>query len=486
MTDVSNNNLSEPFIIEMKEIAYFKKAQDQKRPYSSEYVKPYYSCNNSTIEDENQFQSENNTPQNQIVNKLDIKRFTDGFFLNEELIQSDKILTKADLMRLSMNCLSGGGIPEPNEPKQQASLNQEEYRSFNTTLTPTGYGFILDYIYLLWNLYMNQFCKLLRFLGQIVGKLEKKYTSHNVGYAFMALSTILHVIPSLYVKMNPQIDFSVSLMARGSVTMFFLICMAQCKNQKLIAFCKNDMKILITRGILNGISQLYFFFSVKKLPLSIDYVIFNTGPIFVFILSAILFGIAIKRKEMIGIFIAFSGIICITNPGLVQSIISFGGEEQSASQQVQQSQFQYAQGLEKVILIIIFIFVYVGWAYAILLVKKVKEANNLAMNFYVGMSCFLAGAIAFYTRDQSISHLSIFDFLAIIFIVGLFSFGSQYTFITSTMLNSNHGPLSMLNYLCVVESYVVQIVFFNEVPSLIEVSGAILVLGGLSTILIKG
>ncbi|EAR95161.1 integral membrane protein DUF6 containing protein (macronuclear) [Tetrahymena thermophila SB210] len=486
MTDVYKNNLSEPFIIEMKEMTNFKKLQDQKRPFSSEYVKPCHSSNNSTIEEENHYSSENSSPQNQVFNKFDVKRFTDGFFLNEELIQSDKVLTKADLMRFSMNCLSGGGIPEPNQSISQTNQNQEEYVAFNTTLTPTGYGFAIDYIYLLWNLYMNQFCKLLKFLGSIVGKLEKKYTSHNVGYAFMALSTILHVIPSLYVKMNPQIDFSVSLMARGSVTMFLLVCMAKCKNQKLIAFCKNDMKILITRGILNGISQLYFFFSVKKLPLSIDYVIFNTGPIFVFILSAILFGIAIKKKEMIGILVAFSGIICITNPGLIQSIISFGGEEQITSQQTQQSQFQYAQGVEKIILIVIFIFVYVGWAYAILLVKKVKEANNLAMNFYVGMSCFLAGAIAFYVRDQSISHLNIFDFMAIIFIVGLFSFGSQYTFITSTMLNSNHGPLSMLNYLCVVESYVVQILFFNEVPSLIEISGAILVLGGLSTILIKG
>jgi len=99
--------------------------------------------------------------------------------------------------------------------------------------------------------------------------------------------------------------------------------------------------------------------------------------------------------------------------------------------------------------------IYVGWAYGVLVVKKLEKANTLAMNFFVALSFFLVGAFTIFFRPSTIFDLSLMDIFNLFFTIGLFAFGSQYTFITSTFLNHNHGPLTMLGYLNVVLSYII-------------------------------
>lgn len=326
----------------------------------------------------------------------------------------------------------------------------------------------------------------MRYFGIKLTALEKRMGSDAVGYMMMALSTILHVIPTIYVKLTPRIDYSVALMSRGIVTMFMIFCMANVKAQRLTGFCRNDVIILVVRAALAAIPQLYFFFAVTKLPLSLNYVVFNTGPIFVFVLSVLLFGGTILKKEYAGIAVAILGMIAVTNPSIFEELLGIQSEVKKPST-IQHSarHFEYAVGMERLIYTVFFVLVYVGWAYGILIVKKLREANTFAMNFFVAIACFLSGLASFYLRSVKLDSLTFVDVIHLLLIVGLFSFGSQYTFITSTFINHNHGPLSMLNYLSVIESYCVQILFFDEVPSAVEITGSLLVLVGLARILLK-
>ena len=44
------------------------------------------------------------------------------------------------------------------------------------------------------------------------------------------------------------------------------------------------------------------------------YIILNSGPIFVFITGALFFGDVITNRDIIGIALSFTGILCVANP----------------------------------------------------------------------------------------------------------------------------------------------------------------------------
>lgn len=69
---------------------------------------------------------------------------------------------------------------------------------------------------------MEFFSKLMRFCGGICGKLEEKYSSANVGFGMMILSNTFYLVPTLFIKCNPHIDFSLAVMIRGIVAMIII------------------------------------------------------------------------------------------------------------------------------------------------------------------------------------------------------------------------------------------------------------------------
>lgn len=140
--------------------------------------------------------------------------------------------------------------------------------------------------------------------------------------------------------------------------------MAAVKGVSLTDFNSYDYKRLLYRGFTTAVSQMYFFFALGKLPLSINMVISNTGPILVFIMSVLFFDGHMRINDVIGIFIAVGGVYCVSNNKTVTAF--FSGKEVTA---IVQSKYVYAEGSERLIIIIFFVTVYVGWAYGVLIVK---------------------------------------------------------------------------------------------------------------------
>ncbi|EAR93594.1 integral membrane protein DUF6 containing protein (macronuclear) [Tetrahymena thermophila SB210] len=462
--------------------------EEEKRPMHKStftaYVKPTF-FKEKSMGDLGDDDVENSSPEKKNVLKAEEirkqeilrKRQTDGYFQGQKVKKEKKkkhifarkatYLPKADKLRIS-------------------TMVVEEYRQYPTNYRDLGYGCIINFICYICNLYMQGFSRLMKYCGDICGKLEDKYTSANVGYGMMILSNTLYLVPTLFIKCNPHIDFSLAVMSRGILSIIFISQMAHVKRQELTDFPNSDIKLLVYRAFLTAISQLYFFFALGKLPLSINMVISNTGPIFVFIMSVFFFNGQMQTKDVIGIMIAICGVFCVVNPKLVESLLGFGKQTQVEDpSQEAKKEFHYAEGAERLLYICVFLVIYVGWAYGILIVKQLKKANTFAMNFFVSIAFFLVGAFTILFRPSTIFNLSFWDVMALIFLVGLFSFGSQYTFITSTFLNHNHGPLTMLGYLSVVKSYIIQVIFFNEVPSITEIAGSVLVLLGVAKIVIN-
>lgn len=65
---------------------------------------------------------------------------------------------------------------------------------------------------------MHIFSRLMSYMGKILTSLEVKYTSENVGYGMQILSNTIYLVPTLFIKCNPQIDFSLAILIRGIIT----------------------------------------------------------------------------------------------------------------------------------------------------------------------------------------------------------------------------------------------------------------------------
>lgn len=86
----------------------------------------------------------------------------------------------------------------------------------------TGFGVIINIISWTFNCYMAGFCRIMKFFGSIENWFENKYSSKNVGFGMMILSNTLYLVPTLFIKCNPHIDFSLAVMTRGIVALILI------------------------------------------------------------------------------------------------------------------------------------------------------------------------------------------------------------------------------------------------------------------------
>ncbi|EAR90753.2 integral membrane protein DUF6 containing protein (macronuclear) [Tetrahymena thermophila SB210] len=264
------------------------------------------------------------------------------------------------------------------------------------------------------------------------------------------------------------------MVVRGVIVSFLMYTIGYVKKYNMQVNDSKDFKLLTFRNIISALGQLYYFYAINKLPVSLLLIISNTGPIFVFILNYFLFGVKLTIKDIIGISVSFFGVVMVSDPSYFQSLFM-----ETTTSSVQENN-QYIQGTEKYILIGISILTWLGWALAIIMVRYMKSINTFEINMSLCFFFILFGSVGI-IQSETPFDLSLNDVLGLIFIVGLVSFMYQITFITSTTITKNHGPITLINYTMIVESFLVEVVFFKEVPSIFEIIGSILVLLGLAS-----
>jgi drug/metabolite transporter (DMT)-like permease len=70
-----------------------------------------------------------------------------------------------------------------------------------------------------------------------------------------------------------------------------------------------------------AVQQTIFFYCISRLPQSLAYIIFNTGPIWIYILSFFLYGQHIGIFELLAVFFTFVGVFMSTAPNYVYELI---------------------------------------------------------------------------------------------------------------------------------------------------------------------
>ncbi|KAL4435507.1 hypothetical protein ABPG74_020283 [Tetrahymena malaccensis] len=322
--------------------------------------------------------------------------------------------------------------------------------------------------------YLYQSLKyILNLVDNLVNAFRNKYGNDNLAYLLVFISGLFYVGVSFYLKKNKQIFWSYAMIVRGVIVSFLMYSIGYVKKYNMQVNDSKDFKLLTIRNVISALGQVCFFYSINKLPVSLLLIISNTGPIFVFIFNYFLFGVTLTIKDIIGIAVSFFGVVMVSDPNYFQSL--FMGETTSV-----QENNQYIQGTEKYILIAISILTWLGWALAIIIVRYMKSINTFEINISLCFFFILFGSIGV-IQSETPFDLSLSDVLGLIFIIGLASFMYQITFITATTITKNHGPITLINYTMIVESFLVEVIFFQEVPSVFEIVGSMLVLFGLAS-----
>ncbi|KAL4486844.1 hypothetical protein ABPG72_009608 [Tetrahymena utriculariae] len=276
----------------------------------------------------------------------------------------------------------------------------------------------------------------LNLVDNLVNAFRNKYGNDNLAYLLVFISGFFYVGVSFYLKKNKQILWSYAMIVRGVIVSFLIYSIGYVKN----IFVAYNIKYW---------TNICFYFQLLS------------------------FWCYINIKDIIGIAVSFFGVVMVSDPNYFQSL--FMDTDSSV-----QEDNQYIQGTEKYILIGLSILTWLGWALAIIMVRYMKRINTFEINISLCFFFILFGSFGI-IQSEAPFDLSLNDILGLFFIVGLVSFMYQITFITATTITKSHGPISLINYTMIVESFLVEVIFFKEIPSVFEVVGSILVLLGLAS-----
>lgn len=135
------------------------------------------------------------------------------------------------------------------------------------------------------------------------------------GSFFMILSSLMSVFFSFFVKLSsamvylPLVIFLRFFIPCLILIPYFLRYKAQIKE---INFKKTHMHVL--RGISILISQFSLFYYFTKAPLTDGVLLYNTGPLFIPLISLIFFQIRVSRGVWLSLCVSFIGVILVLKP----------------------------------------------------------------------------------------------------------------------------------------------------------------------------
>lgn len=133
-------------------------------------------------------------------------------------------------------------------------------------------------------------------------------------------------------------------------------------------------------------AQCFFY-----LPINIVHTLYSSGPIFVLGIDYLINKIEITKKQMYGAICAFVGVLLTVNGHILYQIIGEGEIKNSEFKHYRpEADLVSVQLLVSVILIVATL----GWAYAIVIVKKVRNSTHYHLNFQYGyMMIMSAGCL---------------------------------------------------------------------------------------------
>ena len=272
-----------------------------------------------------------------------------------------------------------------------------------------------------------------------------------IGLRYMIGAAFAFSLMSLFVKMAGQhIPSQQIVLVRSVVTLIYSYFLLVWSNQPLWG---NNKPLLILRGLFGFAALSCFFFALTKLPLADATVIHYTNPVFTALLAAFFLDESLGKNELAGASLSMVGIVLIAQPDFL---------------------FGDAADLPTLYVGISLLGALLSAA-AYVTVRKLRETEHpLVIVFYFPLVT-LVGATPTALPDAVWPTLT--EWLVLIVGVGLCAQVGQ-VLLTHGLHEERAGRAMSMSYLQIVFAAVWGLLFFQEVPGLLSIGGALLVVAG--------
>ncbi|MGQ1786004.1 MULTISPECIES: DMT family transporter [unclassified Saccharicrinis] len=263
------------------------------------------------------------------------------------------------------------------------------------------------------------------------------------GYLLILASVISFAIMSILVKMIPQVNSTITTFTRFAVGVGILGMLAMTKKIKLNFI---NSPFLLLRGFTGGLAVFMMYYSIVNLGVGKATVYVYSYPVFATLLSVIVFKEKVRLVQWLFVLMAFAGIFMLSvKEGVditqitVFELIAMGGALLSAI--------------------------------SVILVKKLHDTDSSYAIFFaqsiVGFWLFLFPAnISSHHGDLSVGYILIA--LGVISAIGQLVMTEGYKYVPVSRGSSMHMMVPVLNI-------IIGYFFFEEVLSIKELTGAVLV-----------
>ncbi|PFJ18615.1 hypothetical protein COD67_16335 [Bacillus cereus] len=248
-------------------------------------------------------------------------------------------------------------------------------------------------------------------------------------------------------------DFFLTLTARFFIPFLFLIPFIIARMKK-ISFWRNSYKQL-PRAFSITLSQALFFLCAAKTSLFIAMVLYNTGPIFICLITLFSKTKRATRLEIIAAFVGFLGVFLILKTGSVDyESFYYLGIGLLSGLSLAFSQF--------------------------FLHRSAQTDDNVSIMTYTYLyGTIIAGTLSVFFSKESYSEVFTATpiVLLFLFLMAMGSLGNQWFRGKAYKLTTRISNLSALLYLNILFSLLLDMTFNNNTPSFIQITGATFVMG---------
>lgn len=303
--------------------------------------------------------------------------------------------------------------------------------------------------------------------------LEKNVSKDKLSIVYVIIATLLFFFSQVNVKYLSR-RVSPPLISQCIAISGIIIASIVQYSLGNISFClpkQREHLFVILRNIFSFFGQIIcFFFLLSYMPLSIIYVIYGITPILVFLMDHFIYHTHFKMSEILGCIISIIGIMLVLNP--------FSLEDENYNNEFSE---KYAKGYYKLLCYFFCFCGCISFALANICVKEIEKVNNVVIFFYwciIGV-IILTFILMIKGNKEKIEG---WDIISIFFING-FSIFFFMIFFTRALQIGKKGKVVVCNNMQLLYSYTFEILFLNEIPSVLKLLGSgLLVLGIMKTV----
>jgi len=262
---------------------------------------------------------------------------------------------------------------------------------------------------------------------------------------FMILSSLFFALMGGMVKSTREIPVFQQVFVRNLVVVIFIFLGNKFYQNSNLLGKKKNRNYLVLRSIFGVIGLTTFFYAMSKLYLADATMLNKISPFFVTLFAGIFLREKIKKVQIPILIIAFIGALLIIKPRFDLTIIP--------------ALIGFISGVTS------------GAAYTVVRFLKEREPT-LVIIFYFSFIALLS-SIPFLFIEFKVPSLRQGIFLIMI---GLFATGGQI-FLTLAYKHCEASRVAIYMYSHIIFALIFGIVFWNEIPDILSITGGILIIG---------